>query len=552
MIIKGKKSTFGGNILSYNEYTIIMDIGEGFTKVGFVGEDKPRAVFPTVVGTPKYRQMAGTQSQEIYVGEDTIRMRGVLKLDYPIHRGNVTNWEHYYAILNHIFYNILRIEDPSQYNIVYIVPPLTPPDIAQYFARLLFETHRFNKVAIIDSATTAVFSIGLTTGLSIEIGTGISSITPVMDAQLYSPSIRRLNIAGSDIEEYLNQLLTQYGIFQKREILKDIKEKCLRISLDPVRASQDPVNAVDYMLPDGEKLHIYESIIINAAEVLFNPELIAPQSESIAQAVINSLLLVNPHYIKPLLQNIVLTGGTSLITGFKERLIQEIKASLETLKARLPKDESKSKQEKEDTQLFGEKQKMVQLDGRSALKEGNCPKCGEIVNFEESEFCPFCGADLKQTLVPQIDIIGAAKQHYPTKCPYCGKILDGESPFCNKCGEKLEPIIVEDKIDRKEKRLLKKTSVDDNEFAEITSSIESEYDSEELEEIIQLDKEFEEKHRDELIINVILPPSRIYAAYRGAAILGALPSFRKFMISYQTFTENPNSCIVDFSKVFTK
>ncbi len=536
--------------MSYNEYTIILDIGEGYTKVGFVGEDKPRAVFPTVVGIPKYRQMAGTQAQEIYVGDDTTRMRGVLKLEYPIHRGTVTNWDHYYAILNHIFYNILRITDPSQYNVIYIVPPLTPPDIAEYFARVLFETHRFQKVAVIDSATTAVFSIGLTTALSVEVGTGITSITPVMEAQLYNPSIRRLNIAGADIEEYLNQLLTQYGIFQKREILKDIKEKCLKISLDPVHAGQDTVNAVDYLLPDGEKLHISEYIIINAAEVLFNPQLILPQAENIAQAIINSLTLINPYYIKPLLQNIVLTGGTSLISGFKERLIQELNLSLDELKARIPKEKPEEEPQPEEIPFQEDSHKMVQLDGRRQTKEGNCPKCGEVINFEESEFCPFCGADLRNVFVQQIDIIGAAKQQYPIKCPECGGTLDGESPFCNHCGAKLESIIIEDKLDRKEKRLIKQVAGDEKELAKISDEIESEYDSEELEELVQLDEEFEKKHKDDLIVNVILPPNRIYASYRGASILGAIPSFRKFMVSYEKFTENPNSCLIDFSKVF--
>ena len=532
-----------------NNTTIILDIGEGFTKVGYVGEERPRAVFPTVVGLPKYQQMAGAQSQEIYVGEDTTRMRGVLKLNYPIQRGTVMNWDHYYAILNHIFYNVLRIEDTSQYNIIYIVPPLTPPDVAEYFARVLFETHRFAKVAIIDSATTSVFSVGLTTGLSLEIGTGISTIAPVMDGRLYEPSIQRLNIAGSDVEENLNKLLTQYGIFQKREIIKDIKEKCLKIALDPTRAAQDPANGVDYLLPDGEKMHLHEYIAVNAAEVLFNPQMVSTQSESISKALVNSLLVVNPHYIKTLLQNIVITGGTSLIPGFKSRLIQEINYSLDDLKARIPKEEPKP--EKEELIFIEEKQKMVQLEIKSGKIEGNCPKCGELVNFETSEFCPFCGAEFKKNDTPQIDIIGTAKQQFPTKCTHCNGILDGESPFCNHCGSKLEPIIVEDKLDRKEKRLLKKTGVDGNEFAEFADEISSEYDSEELDEIIQIDEKFEEERKDELIINIIFPQNRINASYRGASILGALPSFRKFMITYQTFTENPKAAVIDFSQVFT-
>ncbi|MHA1521951.1 MAG: hypothetical protein ACTSRK_17380 [Promethearchaeota archaeon] len=532
-----------------NNSTIILDIGEGFTKVGYVGEDRPRAVFPTVVGIPKYQQMAGAQSQEIYVGDDTTRMRGVLKLEYPIHRATVMNWDHYYAILNHIFYNVLRIEDTSQYNIIYIVPPLTPPDAGEYFARVLFETHRFAKVAIIDSATTAIFSVGLTTGLSMELGSGISTIAPIMDGTLYDPSIRRLNIAGSDVEEYLNKLLTQYGIFKKREIIKDIKEKCLKITLDPTRAAQDPANAVDYLLPDGEKMHINEYITVTAAEVLFSPQIVSTQSESISQAVINSLLTVNPNYIKPLLQNIVITGGTSLIPGFKARLIQEISYSLDTLKARIPIVEPIPK--KEDLLFIEEKQKMVQLEIKSEKTEGNCPKCGEMVNFVDSEFCPFCGIEFKEKLTPQIDILGTAKQQFPTKCPQCNGSLDGESPFCNHCGSKLESVIVEDKLDRKERRLLKKTGVDKNEFEEFADEITSEYDSDELEEIIQIDEQFEKESKEELRINIIFPQNRINASYRGASILGALPSFRKLLISYETFSENPNAAIVDFSKVFT-
>ncbi|MHA1674758.1 MAG: hypothetical protein ACTSYI_14150, partial [Promethearchaeota archaeon] len=446
-------------------------------------------------------------------------------------------------------YNVLRIDDTSRFNIIYIVPPLTPPDTAEYFARVLFETHRFAKVAIIDSATTAIFSVGLTTGLSVEIGSGISTVAPIMDGTLYDPSIRRLNIAGSDIEENLNKLLTQYGIFQKREIIKDIKEKCLKISLDPTRAAQDSTNSVDYLLPDGEKMHIPEYITVTAPEVLFSPQMVSTQSESISQAVINSLLTVDPNYIKPLLQNIVVTGGTSLIPGFKARLIQEISYSLETLKERIPKEDEEPK--KEELVFKEEKQKMVQLEGKAGKTEGNCPKCGEIVNFDESEYCPFCGTEFKASMTPQIDIIGTAKQQFPTKCTDCGGKLDGESPFCNHCGAKLEPVIVEDKLDRKEKRLLKKTGVDGNDFAEFADEISSEYDADELDELIEIDEKFEKESKDELHINIIFPQNRINAAYRGASILGSLPSFKRFMISHETFIENPKVAVIDFSQVFT-
>ena len=110
---------------SEENYTIIIDMGQGNTKVGFAGDDKP-VMFPTVCGKPKYQQMmAGVTAQEIYVGDDTKRMRGVLKLSYPIKRGKVMDWNHYYAILNHVFFNTLRV-DAKKCNVIFLVPPLSP------------------------------------------------------------------------------------------------------------------------------------------------------------------------------------------------------------------------------------------------------------------------------------------------------------------------------------------------------------------------------------------------------------------------------------------
>ena len=34
--------------------TIVIDNGSAYIKAGFVGEDAPRAVFPSIVGRPKH------------------------------------------------------------------------------------------------------------------------------------------------------------------------------------------------------------------------------------------------------------------------------------------------------------------------------------------------------------------------------------------------------------------------------------------------------------------------------------------------------------------
>ncbi|MHA1718723.1 MAG: double zinc ribbon domain-containing protein [Promethearchaeota archaeon] len=538
------------------EFTIVIDMGQGTTKIGFAGDEKP-ILFPTVVGKPKYQQtmMAGMNAQEIYVGEDTTKMRGVLKLDYPIKRGKIMDWNHYYAILNHIFYNTLRV-DAKKCNVIYLVPPLTSPETYQYFARVLFETHQVKSVAIIDTATTAIFSVGETTGLSIEIGCGLCTVCPVINGQIYGPSVQKFNLAGIDIEDYLEKLLTQYGIFQKKEIIQDIKEKTLKIAMDPNNASQDPSNNTKFLLPDGENLELNSNIVVMAGEIIFNPILIAISGKSLQNAVIDSIKVTDRSFWRVLLNKIVLSGGTSYISGLKERLEAEINNNLFELGELPPIEEEKQIFPSEpalESSLEKNSKLMVQIIGKEGKPE-NCPKCGELLE-ENSEFCPACGAKITQK---QIGILGATQKSYPTMCPKCFQKLDGIKPVCPYCNAQLKPIITEDKLDRKEKKLIKKTAVSEKELEKISLQVEDEYGGlEDLNEIdtnspINLTITPENKPKSDKIVNIILHDDRLYAAYKGASILGSLPSFKSFMVDKATFDVNPDSVKVDFYKVINQ
>lgn len=541
---------------SKDEYTVIIDIGQGTTKIGLAGDEKPK-IFHTIVGKPKYQQMMqGVNVQDVYVGDDTERMRGVLKLDYPISRGNVMDWNHYYAILNHIFYNSLRI-DTKKCNIIYLVPPLTPPDTAIYFARVLFETHQCKSVAVLDTASASLFSLGLSTALSIEIGAGLTHVTPIMNGQLYNPSIQRLNLAGGDIDEYLSSLLSQYGMFQKKEIVIEIKEKMCEITANVDTASKDPKFAKSYTLPDGDHLKLNSVITTYAGEILFNPQLLNFPISSIPQAVIQALQRVDRYYWRPLLKNIILTGGTALFKGLESRLIADIEKLLSQL-GPLPEPVSDTPiQDQLDQKPASDDgvKKLVQIK-TSETSMGNCPKCGELFNVGESKFCPFCGAE---AVIKQIDIIGSERVEYPTKCPTCNNKLDGQSSFCPECGLKLEPIVIKDDLDRKDKKLLKKASASDRDLEKIAKDVESEYGA--LEET----GEWEEPGTDKKsvlrnngskvpddptqIIRLVTGHEKQYAGFKGASMLGKIAEFRKLMLTKADFDQNPYAIILDYSKI---
>ena len=76
---------------------IILDNGSGFCKCGLADRDAPTSVFPAYIGRPKYTRTLSDAKQyggtECYVGAQAQSMRGVLKLNYPLEHGVVTDWD---------------------------------------------------------------------------------------------------------------------------------------------------------------------------------------------------------------------------------------------------------------------------------------------------------------------------------------------------------------------------------------------------------------------------------------------------------------------------
>ena len=77
------------------EYTaVVVDNGSGMVKAGFAGDDAPKAVFPSLVGCPRFESvMAGVSHKTSYIGDEAQARRGILHLKYPIEHGIVTNWD---------------------------------------------------------------------------------------------------------------------------------------------------------------------------------------------------------------------------------------------------------------------------------------------------------------------------------------------------------------------------------------------------------------------------------------------------------------------------
>jgi len=311
---------------------IIIDNGSGRVKAGFSGEDAPRAVFPSVVGRHKHRAaMIGIAQKETYVGDEAQSKKGILKLEYPIAHGIVTNWDDMEKIWNHTYYNELRV-DPEEHNVMVTEAPMNPKVNREKITQIMFESFSVPGLYVAIQAILSLYASGRTTGIVLDSGDGVTHTVPVFEGFSLVHSIERLDLAGRDLTTYMVRILRErlpmnLDTSSGREIVRTMKENTCFVSqnyqkdLSNAEASVDLPQ--DYELPDGKVVSI-ASERFRVPEVLFNPGMIGKEAPGIHQLIQDSISKSDIDLRRALYENIVLSGGTTMFTGLEQRLQAEV------------------------------------------------------------------------------------------------------------------------------------------------------------------------------------------------------------------------------------
>ncbi|MFX0162903.1 MAG: actin, cytoplasmic 2 [Candidatus Hodarchaeota archaeon] len=312
---------------------VVVDNGTGLSKNGFAGEDQPRSVFPTLIGYPKYQSVMSDVEhyvREYYIGEEALNLRGVLKLVYPIEHGIITDWDGMEKIWSYTFFQDLRI-NPSEHPVLLTEAPLNPKKNREKMAEIMFETFNVPAMYVSMQAVLSLYASGRTTGIVVDSGDGVTHVVPIYEGFAITHAITRIDLGGRDITDYLRRLLRQRGYSltssAEREIVRDIKEKLCYVALDHEKELRlaEKVSGMEktYTLPDGETLTVGPERF-QAPEVYFNPSWIGLESDPIDETIYNSIQKCDIDLRRDLYSNIVLSGGSTMFPGLKERLHKEL------------------------------------------------------------------------------------------------------------------------------------------------------------------------------------------------------------------------------------
>ncbi|KAM8812741.1 actin, plasmodial isoform-like [Rhynchonycteris naso] len=251
---------------------LICDYGTGFSKVGFSGAEAPLAMFPTILGKPKYNagpdphraplpkpvndgghlevvysperptgagivpwsvpdhrsrpqawllwapvvraphadSLVGLDKEDWFIGGEVQSRREKLNLHYPISRAAVTSWDHMEKIWHHSFYQVLHVA-PEQHPLMLTEPPLNAMSNREKVLQILFETFNMPALYLANQGVLALYASGLTSGTVIESGEGMTYFVPIIEGCPLPLSTLQMDMAGQDITLYLLQLLSEKG-----------------------------------------------------------------------------------------------------------------------------------------------------------------------------------------------------------------------------------------------------------------------------------------------------------------------------------------------------
>lgn len=334
---------------------VVLDCGTGYTKMGFAGNVEPSMTIPTAIGVsdcankPSYRA-TGLEDLDFHIGHDALANSATYSVSYPVRHGMVDNWDNMERFYQQCIFKSLRV-DPEAHNFILTEPPLNTPENREYTAEIMFETFNVPGLYIGVQAVLALYAGfaaannsgkrkgAALTGTVVDSGDGVTHVIPVADGYVIGSNIKSIPIAGRDITLFVQQLLRERGepipADQSLDIARRIKERYCYIAADMAKefskhdeqpskylksyTGHNPKTGQDFTCDVA-----YERFL--GPELFFHPEIYSSDYTTPLPQVIDQVVRTCPiDCRRPLYNNIVLSGGSTMFRDFGRRVQRDVK-----------------------------------------------------------------------------------------------------------------------------------------------------------------------------------------------------------------------------------
>lgn len=226
----------------------------------------------------------------------------------PIRNGTVYDWDSLITIWESLITNSNITTEESKLLVTLPLPNFSKSKLYE----IMFEYFNFKSVYIGDPNCLTLYSSGRTTGLIYDCGHHLTQINPIFEGYHIDTQSKIINFGGQDLDDYLLSRITNSGHLSKTLSYQELHK---------IKGQFNNQSCNKYQLPDGQVIMTNESEF-SLLEILFKPSLIGKDIRDCGLQIAETIKSCDLNTRNQLQNNVIISGGTTLINNFEVELNQ--------------------------------------------------------------------------------------------------------------------------------------------------------------------------------------------------------------------------------------
>ena len=310
--------------------TVVIENGSGVLKAGNGGMEAPEFTCRALVGRPR---PPCPKDSDIYIGAVALEVASVTHMRFPTVGGIITHWDDVEELWRHAFTELKA--DAAEHWVFMVDTFLGNKDLQhtqrEKMAQIMYETFSVPAFHVEYSTVTTLYSTGRTTGVVLECGEDVTTTCAMYEGYPIKYTACRRRLGGRDVTSYLQELLNENGhLFWTRaetEVVRELKEKCAYVALnfdkEIEKAEKGSTCKMTCAHSKVGEIELNKERFC-CTELLFKPHLNGLDGDGVSDDLFLCCRKCHDEVRPTLYSNIVLSGGTTTLPGFPERIEREM------------------------------------------------------------------------------------------------------------------------------------------------------------------------------------------------------------------------------------
>ena len=183
---------------------LIADIGHWETKSSFAGDDTPRTILHSLVGEPRFPQFI--KSSELNLVNPPADVSDMYYISSVLSNGKITTEDRFKEFLSHL-QNENKSLKSQDFGLLLSEPLFLDNKQKSLIAKIVFEEHKNPFLGFYPQPLMALFSKGVSNGLILEFGHGLTQVAAVQNGFRISNVFKRQDFGGKASNDFFKRII---------------------------------------------------------------------------------------------------------------------------------------------------------------------------------------------------------------------------------------------------------------------------------------------------------------------------------------------------------